>query len=454
MTTATFDPFARLPKELRLSIWELAVPRERLIKLTIHRSHGRRHALATDPPRWLTRNALNKPVTGSPDRYCAVVHASPSSAAASAAASASASSLDGNSGSTQHAKPKLHSKFLRVSSESRAVALAFYRVHIPVYLTGPTRTDAHVPLLFNPEHDVLHLTAEAPVQETLVDFLWDLRAYDPRHVGLQRVAIDLDGLVCNDWRLLKPTDLLLVRQRAIVEETMRALREVWFVFEDRPRARRRCRRHGCGGAGAGAGAAGAGVGRFNATQTFSEARNVTQMPLASSTPTFEQRGLDARPGVDEALEHVYMGQVDPRELIFRWRKLENTWRGRQDERQDQAATEYRIAVSRIPPKVDNGSRVGNGTVTAGELRQALRSLSLQGSRRDGGGGGGDDDVDGNHDEERAGAPVSGFWLFPTEAVGEIDEGNPGEDLKLSEMPFRPGRIMDLRAFRPTLALSG
>jgi len=88
---------------------------------------------------------------------------------------------------------QLYSKCLRVSSESRAAALRFYRVHIPCRLR---KLDVNgFPIIgrgifhSNPEFDFLYLTADSPAQETVVDFLYRLKTvHDPQHIGLRNLG--------------------------------------------------------------------------------------------------------------------------------------------------------------------------------------------------------------------------------------------------------------------------
>jgi hypothetical protein len=72
------------------------------------------------------------------------------------------------------------SKLLRVSSEARNAALAFYRVHLPCVLSrmvsaGHSRTCVGI-LPFNPEHDILWFRMWCR-QECFVDFISTLHMY-------------------------------------------------------------------------------------------------------------------------------------------------------------------------------------------------------------------------------------------------------------------------------------
>ncbi|CAN8101576.1 unnamed protein product [Discula destructiva] len=379
-----FHRFPDLPKELRLQIWETAIPRERLIHVSLKLHQGRRYELAAAEPRYLQRNILKKPISG--ERYRAVVEGE-----------------------------KLNSKLLKVSSESRQVALAFYRVHIPVYLTGPTLTE-RTSLLFNPEHDFLHIEAIDPVKETLIDFLWDLKAYDPKDVGLLNLAVDLHGFCANDLQYLKRSDLFLIRQRTALVETLSQLKAVWFInlqsskgsYKQREHIRAPDHEHG-------------GI-----------------IPLAGSMSTFARAGPDPRSGLEDALEQLSMGEIDPREILFRWRRLLRTW----EVEHTNGPVEYRVLVA-----------------TTAERRRMLRKMKQNYDANSSG------LLPGNHgmhgldrppawfeqwrvDQAGARGVVVGFWLFPIEALGEIGEGD-----RLDEMNYFPGRMLDMRQYWPELVLS-
>ncbi|KAJ4397473.1 hypothetical protein N0V93_001702 [Gnomoniopsis smithogilvyi] len=373
-----FHLFPTLPKELRLQIWETAVPRERLIHISLKLHQGRRYELATAEPRYLERNALRKPISG--ERYRAVAEGQ-----------------------------QLNSKFLRVNSEARCVALAFYRVHIPVYLSGPKLTE-RTTLFFNPENDFLHIKAEAPIRETLIDFLWDLKAYDPKDIGLLKLAIDLEGFCANDLEHLRRSDLFLIRQRKALVDTLSQLKEVWFLNLQSPRW----------------------VHKQPVEPIVTQIRPSGVFPVAGGSPTLERVGADPRHGLEQALERVYMGDIDPREILFRWRRLLRTWEIDYEDGQ----VDYRVLFAVTPERHRRTWRIK-------QLDQAMEFLTLE--------------------EEPIGPVLPaqsqigqahrcmaaiGFWLFPVESIGQIREGE-----KLADMDFYPGRVLDMREHWPELICS-
>lgn len=379
-----FELFSSLPKELRLEIWETAIPAERLIRVSLKPHGGRRYELAAAEPRYLQRNALGRPVSG--ERYRAVAEGE-----------------------------GLHSRFLRVGREARAAALRFYRVHVPAYLAGPGCT-ARATLYLNPEHDVLHVDAGAPVRETLVDFLWDLKAYDPRGVGLLKLAVDLEGFCANDLQYLRRSDLLLVRQRSALVETLSQLREVWFVNVQSCGRRRGLER------------------RPEMTSAEEEEeeglRSSWALPVRGGGPAFERLGRDERGGLEGELGQVAMGDIDPREMLFRWRRVLRTW----EVEHGPGQVDYRVLVAQAPGWRGRPWRPWR----AGGLRGAMESLEL-------GRDGSSHDAAGRSDKRAA---AVGFWLFPLEAIGAVGEGD-----KLSDMDFRPSRVLDMRDHWPELVLS-
>lgn len=100
---------------------------------------------------------------------------------------------------------RILSKLLSVNHEARRVAVTFYRVRIPCTFTlAPLkqvlRAVTTVPeevhnLPFNPEYDVLQVSVFFwPDDSTVGVFLLDLKALDPRAIGLRELALDVD-----DW---------------------------------------------------------------------------------------------------------------------------------------------------------------------------------------------------------------------------------------------------------------
>lgn len=75
------------------------------------------------------------------------------------------------------------SPLLRVNSEARAAALAFYRVHLPCDQRPGGRL-----LYFNPEYDFLHVK-QVIFRCLMADLLHDCKAYDPKARGILNLIV-------------------------------------------------------------------------------------------------------------------------------------------------------------------------------------------------------------------------------------------------------------------------
>lgn len=395
----TFPLFSSLPKELRLQIWEEATPRERLVHVTIccrRDENGEYHT----PVRYLKKNHLGNPISGSGYYLFA---------------------KDG----------RLDHPLLCVNREARKVVLAFYRIHIPAFCSGDHRAShgPHGPcylekmtLRINPEHDVLQIIAEEPVKRTLIDFLWDLKAYDPKGVGLLKLATSNMEFCSNDLQYLKRSDLLLIRQRQALVKTLSQLQEVWFINVE------------------------AGRNLYQRSTDGSE----TIVPYGITMGGYESVGPDAREGAAVELERVYMGSVDPRELMWRWRRLLHTWGIDHPDGQ----VKYRLMVAQQQhPWKDEPTVRG--------LSRIMKALHLRGRDRDpfdkdkifkpgACEAGCELPPDHAKPEESTATKTAaiGFWSFPIEAVGEIGEGK-----RLRDLDYEPNRILDMRSHWPELLLA-
>lgn len=393
----TFPLFSSLPKELRLQIWEEATPRERLVHVTICLRRGEDGEYDA-PVRYLKKNHLGNPISGS--GYLLSTH-------------------DG----------RLDHPLLCVNRESRKVVLDFYRIHIPALCGGNHRACygphghcflENMTLRINPEHDVLQITAEEPVKRTLVDFLWDLKAYDPKGVGLLKLATSMMEFCCNDLQYLKRSDLLLIRQRQALVKTLSQLQEVWFINMEPGRD------------------------LYQRSADGSE----TIVPYGIKMAGYESVGPDTREGAELELQRVYMGSVDPRELIWRWRRLLHTW----EIHHPQGQVKYRLMLAQQQYPWKDGPTVRG-------LSRIMKALNLRDRDRfnedkifrpsacEAGRGLSPDQVKPDECAATKTAAI-GFWSFPIEAVGEIGEGK-----RLRDLDYEPNRILDMRSHWPELLLA-
>lgn len=401
----TFPLFSWLPKELRLKIWEEVTPRERVVHVYIRVYRDENNEVIEAPVRYLEKNHLGNPVSGS--LYWLLVH--------------------------DH---RLDHPLLTVNTEARQVVMNFYRIQIPGACTSPRgphpnrhqNNEQGKTFFFNPEHDVLQVRAEAPVNRTLLDFLWDLKAYDPKGVGLLKMATDISAFYENDLRFLKRSDLLLIRQRQAVIDTLSQLQEVWFINTEPAR-----------------------------NAYMNGYKSVTgplpTFPSGCKPVGFKSIGLDSREGTENALRSVYVGLIDPRELVWRWERLLDRW----EIHHEPGQVKYRVIMAQR----DLCKTCGQ---TGGRLAHKMRQLSLgpseQGKKHrksqccafhccgcQAGGSSLRDHLEPEGPNECNIAPV-GFWSFPIEALGEIGQGKV-----LRDMDFKPNRMLDMRTYWPELLVT-
>ncbi|KAF4450071.1 acyl- oxidase [Fusarium austroafricanum] len=190
----SFPKFASLPTEIRLNIWKWTLRHQRIIQIRLH-MHLVLHVNRAE-------NGLPVPpiYPGENDpSYYPVVQGQ-----------------------------QVLSKLLRVNKESRMVALSFYRVHLPCWLTrGASKKDLWVPgtVYYNPEYDFLHIQ-----QDTMhfVDFVYKLKTdHDPRHIGLRNLAL-CSNMMGTGLHGIQPSRISPPTMKAF-REVLAGLHEVWFV---------------------------------------------------------------------------------------------------------------------------------------------------------------------------------------------------------------------------------
>lgn len=388
---STFPLFTILPKELRTKIWRYAMRRQRIIRLHINNQRGKTASEAGENP----------DSVGNGELYFTVV--------------------DGS---------QLLSKFLRVDKESREEALKLNRVHLPCRFTsGATKEGpaSHETLHFNPESDILYISAEWPAKDTLIAFIHRLKTiHDPRHVGLLNLAIDANGLSGNDIIGVQPSEVKSETRSAFVE-TLTQLREVWLVST--PLVGRQIV-----GPLSGFGTAGA---------IFNRA-----FPIVSTLATFERLPRDPR-SISKDLENT-SGLGSSRDALQYWLRLLKKWQISPQKVRYRffLAFDPRTAGGNISDRVSakawlqkhedqwNGQGPGDGF-----LPKDVKAKWPVGAQ---------DEKYRNEDLENAVRPAFGFWLFPLEALGRI-----GKDGLLIDEETRPRGEMfrDMTEHWPELGLS-
>ncbi|KND88467.1 hypothetical protein TOPH_06851 [Tolypocladium ophioglossoides CBS 100239] len=343
-------------EELRLRIWQLSAEQHRLLEADVEPPSD-----SGEAPLCSTRNTLNKLISGR--NYTATVQGF-----------------------------QVHSKLLRVNSESRRVTLRFYRVHIPCYIQTSNKRTKRIrktTLYYNPEYDFMHLRAHhQPVEHSFIDFLYDLKAYDPRDVGLLNLAIGTNGMT--DLHTL--AEVSEAPARATLVDSLSRLQEIiWLAKSIAGRAIM----------GPLQDFQGVGV-RFNHS-----------MPVKVITPSFNLLRRDPRP-VGPELKFVLTACSDPRQMRIRWQELQERW----EIRQAQPARERVLFAYDTPSYEEQVYDIK----TAGKFlkeeeerwlgsQQKWHMIAKKFA--------GKVPVEGPEELANAVRPAIGFWLFPAEALGDL-----------------------------------
>lgn len=406
-----FSRFSQLPPELRLRIW---------------------HSSLEDHRRWLKIDIATGPLAPP------VLYTPPAAAAAPEIPAYSTRNQLGNviSGRSYIASTRglqLHSKLLRTSREARGAALRFYRVHIPLHFWADpvdrylplTTLDRHVPVLrgtlySNPEHDVVQLSStargDADDQHPLLDFIHDLKAYDPRGIGICNLALGSCGM--RDLHSLAKQRLDAPAVDAFVDCVSRLQGIIWMAESFSGRAfvgwRLSLPRAGV---------------HFNHS-----------MPIRGASPRFDLVGRDPRP-VGPELKHVVTTSTNPRQMHIWWHELLERWEIRPvrpikervlfAHRTDWPSAKGEVWDAQSAHdflKEEENSWIKSQLSQHGFIRQLAGRVPIEGP----------------NELANATRPAVGFWLFPVEALG--DDGEIVVD-------GTPRRMFDLTGHWPELALS-
>ncbi|KAK3362499.1 hypothetical protein B0T25DRAFT_7734 [Lasiosphaeria hispida] len=387
----SFGQFPLLPTELRLRIWKFSIIKHRLVEIEVEAPEsdlGSGHATPA-PPLYSSTNALNKVISGR--NYTATVQ------------------------NGLH----LHTKLLRVNRESREVALKFYRLHIPCRMRtsrssslriGPKGQQAT--LYLNPEFDFVHLRHRGPVEHTTLDFMHDLKAYDPRGVGLVNLALDMNGMPFLHESLVGSYSRLRAELaapcRASLVDTLSQLRNIiWMADSHFGRA------------------------IMGPLQDFRDAgvRFNHSMPVRSSTSSFDLLTRDPRPAaqVEPDLRYVLTACRDPRQMHVQWTELLEKWsvlpRHQINER---VLFAYELPDYEAPIyDVDTADKFlaeEERSWIQGQTRRQFWVKKWAGRLP----------VESPEELEKASRPAIGFWLFPIKALGSL-EGDIYSSKKMFDM---------------------
>ena len=372
-----FPQFTRLPLDVRLCIWDYALPKERFVR---------------------ARLSVEK---------CAKREAPDDSGQASESYQVT---LEGR---------KLISKFLHVCQEARAAALRFYRVRMPCrYEHVGNAKDGT--FYFNPEHDILKLSVNGRKDYShTIQFFKNLQSADPKGVGLQNLAIDLDGV-----KRLASFQLgaMMPDARETLTSTLSKLRRVYLLcLETTGRMF---------------------LGPLNGVRAITGFEMHRSRPVLGSVPAFQRIAVDPRP-VEKDLKRTFMGNRDPLKLMYAWKRLLKLYGIA--ERSD---LEYSFMVSCSPkgPAASITDRESAEQWIAQEDARWRSGVEEWDQRLRPG------NVEREKPEDLCNAPQTavGFWLFPIQALGQLpSDEKRAEDV---EREFEPKRVADLSEYRPQLGL--
>ncbi|KAH3908307.1 hypothetical protein HBH56_173280 [Parastagonospora nodorum] len=349
----SFEFFPMLTIELRLQIWEYAVQQTRFLKIYLEPLS---QDTSTDPYSGL--NALNKVVS--------------------------------NVGYTVTVK-SLHcsSKLLAVSREARKAALRFYRIQVPCHIKVSEGrrmpSSVQAPFYFNPAYDILHVKSALPLSRTFVPFLHDLRAYDPKDVGILRLALD-DELVTNLYHMNPSLAEVAYKSFILSLKTLQQI--IWMASSPigRPIT---------------------GVRSNLPTVGY---RFIHSMPIMSANASFDLLDPDLRP-IQSELQYTATATIDPRKLSLVWHGfLTNTGIIRQPRPQELVL--FAAEPWAHGPQVRNGdaAKIFLHEEHEGWLRGQEESSSLVKKNA------GKVPVESPEEFEKAVRPAFGFWLVPMSAL--------------------------------------
>ncbi|KAI6081548.1 hypothetical protein F4821DRAFT_274852 [Hypoxylon rubiginosum] len=379
-----FPLFPMLPSELRVQIWKFALKRQRIIKVYLQ-SNKRIDVL-------ISRQMESRPPTHSDERYGVVVNGY-----------------------------QTISKLFHVCRESRGVAMQFYRVHLPCWLTKCAIKDKRIHpglVYFNPEYDFLYIDNRSA---NVVDFLHDLKTiHDPRNIGLRNLAIDLKGkdtkwyrsgqdhfidfeaTGCGKAGLFQITlSTLSPPLRASMTEILTQLHEVFFVDVLRHR------------------------------------QPDPSYPIDTMSPNFDRLQLEPRQ-IRDNLSKMFI-RTDPRHLLQAWQNL--LWRN--FERRVMPGIQYRFLLTYSPQDHEIYDRHDAEEWLLKEPETGSQwedewSDEWENEKE------AEKEADTKETDTKTVEAAFGFWLFPVDAFGPIPEAKLDKDVP---------QTLDLTKYWPELALA-
>jgi hypothetical protein len=300
----SFNLFQKLPLEVRFLIWQHYLSgQERIIRVHPHSwfypllASGimvtQQHILGHNQQKFETHfRALPPPAAYLSDHYELVVE-----------------------------EPQYTTSLLQVNSESRFVALKFYRVQVPCILWRkprmnrktalnfrPGKTVQPGVLYFNPENDILQICDNNTLVHdvsVLPHLYYDFKKRDPKNVGVLNLAMDSDVILLHLKAEAHQSDLEIVQKTLAFKKTIADLKQLFFVQEMTE-------------------------GYLNSPsymrlQHFSYNRSFPIKPTEAPNSTFFRLKQDPRP-ISKDLKRVYLQSrwgIDT--MVQDWRQLLTKW---------------------------------------------------------------------------------------------------------------------------------
>ncbi|KAF5022840.1 hypothetical protein F66182_5134 [Fusarium sp. NRRL 66182] len=276
------------------------------------------------------------------------------------------------------------SKLFRVSCESRATALSFYRVQLPCkYCYGgqcDEREDQGV-LYLNPDLDILCIKGS----HYFAQFAHDVWTHDRRHVGVVNLALPIarPRPSHGEWEDMPITALPLL------QEALSRLERVIFIFPgDRGSSYTHHHRY---------------LGPHPAPMLY------YARPIVARVPGFDRLPRDPR-DINPYLGQVYLCHQDPRDVIERWFLLLKQWQVEYDYEVD-----YQFMVTYMGCKPELTDREDVIAWVRGETECRTSWLQRKYKRHE------NRQQAVKEELESTPMPVAGFWLFPLSALGSWDD---------------------------------
>lgn len=380
-----FSPFPRLPVEIRHLIWTESIQSTRFIRIYLDNPR-----LRSSSGLYVTKNELGNIVSGCPYRMRA----------------ANSNEWSPNT-------------LLKVSREASGIFHSVFRVRIPLPVKGG---DGGIKTLYiNPENDILWVVSDQNNGDgiSLIAFLHDLVAYDPRGVGVVHLAIG--GTTLNDQsRLaeLHPADLCLPARQSITKLLSTSLQSLYAVISPHIEARTML-----------------GVMSWPRGQ-FHHNRS---LPIIPQTKSYTFLKHDPRPIVAD-LAHVAVG-IDPRRTVWHWNRFMANFGVERH-----LNISYILGIVQRFKQIELDGREGFVAFLQESDERWAEFTDMVGQQI-----WGERMSREEYEAQRTSLPqAAGFWVFPRDALGDIPDVR--ETRCMENGPWEPKMVKDLTKFHPGICV--